>query len=53
MGKLKRSSIPKNVPNEDIDLQKSIKFLTLPRTVGTHPETKKKFLHQLVPMDHI
>ena len=48
-GKLKRSSIPKNVPNEDIDLQKSIKFLTLPRTVGTHPETKKEILASIGP----
>ena len=48
-GKTKRSSIPKNVSNDELNLEKSINFLTLPRTVGTHPETKKEIIASIGP----
>ena len=47
--KIKRTSIPKNLKNEDIDLDKALKFLTLPRIVGTHPETKKDIIASVGP----
>ena len=40
-GKVKRTSIPKKMKNEEIDIDKSIKLLSLPRKVGEHPESKK------------
>lgn len=48
-GKTKRASVPKNVPNEEIDLAKSIKLLTLPRSVGTHPVSKKEITASIGP----
>ena len=47
--KTKRVSVPKNVPNEDIDLAKSVKLLTLPRNVGTHPVSKKQITASIGP----
>ncbi|WPZ33587.1 type I DNA topoisomerase [Thalassobaculum sp. OXR-137] len=38
--KPKRASLPKQVSPADIDLQKGLALLSLPRPVGEHPETK-------------
>jgi len=39
--KPKRASIPKDVPLDSVDLDQAIRLLSLPRTVGDHPETGK------------
>jgi DNA topoisomerase I len=35
----KRASIPKDLPSEDIGIDWAIKLLSLPRTLGMHPES--------------
>lgn len=40
--KPKRVSIPKNVDPDSIDFELALKYLSLPRFLGEHPETGKK-----------
>ena len=39
--KPRRASIPKDFPTEKITLEDGLKFLSLPRVLGNHPETKE------------
>lgn len=44
MPKPKRSSLPKGMDPESIDLEKALKLLSLPREVGIHPESGEMIL---------
>jgi DNA topoisomerase-1 len=39
--KPKRVAMPKNINPDDMDLQKALDLMSLPRTIGKHPETGK------------
>lgn len=39
--KPKRVSVPKNIPVETLDHTKAVALISLPRLLGTHPETQK------------
>ena len=47
--KPKRVSIPKNVSNEEVNLEKSLKYLKLPRFIGIFPETKEDITASIGP----
>lgn len=47
--KPKRVSIPKNVDLNNLDLATAIKFLSLPREVGIHPQTGLKIIANFGP----
>ncbi len=47
--KPKRVSLPKNLDIKTIDLDDSLKLLSLPREVGLHPETKEKIIANIGP----
>jgi DNA topoisomerase-1 len=47
--KPKRISIPKNMDPNTIDLKAATDLLTLPREVGTHPETGEKIVANIGP----
>jgi DNA topoisomerase I len=40
--KPKRASLPKTMKPEDLNLEKAVELLRLPRVLGNHPETGKK-----------
>jgi len=42
--KPKRTSVPKTMQTADVDLEKALKLLSLPREVAKHPETKEPIL---------
>ena len=48
-GKLKRSAIPKNIDISEVNLEKAIDILKLPRDIGVHPETGKNIIAAIGP----
>jgi DNA topoisomerase-1 len=42
--KPKRASLPKGMKPRDVDLETALKLLSLPRTLGTHPETGQQII---------
>lgn len=48
--KPKRVSIPKNIKNEDLNLDLALKLFSLPRLVGMHPENGKEITAGIGPL---
>ena len=44
-----RNQTHKNISNEEVDLEKSLKFITLPRLIGIFPETKAEIIASIGP----
>ena len=42
--KPKRASLPKDFPEEEVTLEKALVWLSLPRTLGEHPETGEEVI---------
>jgi DNA topoisomerase-1 len=40
--KPKRTSIPPHIPMDTIDMEKALMFLSLPKTLGVHPDSQKE-----------
>ena len=47
--KIKRTAVPKNLRNDEINLEKALELIALPRLVGTHPETKEEIIASIGP----
>ncbi|MEX2368793.1 MAG: topoisomerase C-terminal repeat-containing protein, partial [Candidatus Paceibacterota bacterium] len=48
-GKPKRVSIPDDMDPKDVDLEKALKYLEIPRELGEHPETGEKIIASIGP----
>ena len=48
-GKLKRAAIPKSIGISEVNLEKAIDILKLPRDIGVHPETGKNIIAAIGP----
>ena len=48
-GKLKRAAMPKNIDISEVNLEKAIDILKLPRDIGVHPETGKNIIAAIGP----
>jgi DNA topoisomerase-1 len=48
-GKPKRVSIPDDQETDDIDMELALKYLSVPRELGEHPETGKKVIASIGP----
>lgn len=42
--KPKRASLPRDIPAKDVSIERALRLLSLPRTLGVHPETGKEVI---------